>query len=89
MDAPAAAAIELPAEKHEIVIPTDGSQYRAYVQAMLMQMTDPDGPKKWWGSKEQRAMRNSLPNITQEIVDACKADVTAIAEQLKPKETAQ
>ena len=71
--------------KREPDMPTDGLQYRGYVQAMLAEMTDPDDPKKWWGSAFQRKLRNSLPNIDQEVIDACKSDVVARAEQLKPK----
>jgi len=86
--APALVKPEPAPAKSEPDLPTDGSQYRAYVQATLMQMTDPDDPKKWWGLPAQRKLRNSLPNIDQEILNACMADVKAIAEQLKPKESA-
>ena len=58
------------------------------MQVQIRRRFDIDELKGWLASPFQRKLRNSLPNMDQEIVDACKAAVKARADELKPKENA-
>lgn len=64
-------------------IPKDGSDYPRWVDENLPDFETPAEVDVWWKSEFERKLRNSLPNLTQEIVDAAKAKVAERKKQLR------
>ena len=58
-----------PAQEELPDLPTDGRYYPGYVRKMLMHpsMSEEAAVRTWWGSMEQKKMRNGMPNYTDEF----------------------
>lgn len=65
------------------VPPKDGGDYPRWVDENLPDFETPAEVDVWWKSEFERKLRNSLPNLTQEIVDAAKAKVAERKKQLR------
>lgn len=65
------------------VTPKDGSDYPRWVDENLPDFENPGEVDTWWKSDFERKLRNSLPNLTQEIVDTAKAKVAERKKQLR------
>lgn len=60
-----------------VSVPKDGLQYRAWAEHKLAECEKTGEAIAWWRSSFEKKLRNSLPNITQELVNECMALVTA------------
>ena len=64
-------------------LPKDGADYPNWVDGNLPDFENPNEVDIWWKSEYERKLRNSLPNLTQEIVDEAKVKVADRKKQLR------
>lgn len=64
------------------VVPTDGAQYVAYAKGIVAMFETAEEVRAWWKSKEQKSLRNSLPNMVNAVFEgaeeACRERVEAL-----------
>jgi hypothetical protein len=65
------------------VIPKDSADFPRWVDENLPEFETAAEVDVWWKSDFERKLRNSLPNLTQEIMDEAKAKVVARKKQLR------
>jgi RecT family len=66
-----------------IAIPKDGADYPSWVRANLADFEREDDAREWWKSPFEKKLRNTLPNVSQEVLDEAKAAVASKITEIK------